>query len=254
MAKLSRYVVLLVGLLSPLAAAAFGIYTFRTLTRASTQLDKTVVFRLITTTLAMTVPFALTLLLALRERRRSGLTIPVKVGLGFAILSLGLTWVPLQGLIGRVTQSRNLARQDVPAPVFDTPDIFGKSHRLADHAGKVVLINAWGTWCPPCRTELPQLDRLYQDRKDRGFIVFGVSTEEAGVQRKFVEEQVPVSYPLLTIQGDVPDMYRAIERYPANFLIDRAGQLQPAPSNDQPFEKLEAAVDALLAGNPPAVP
>ena len=58
MAKLSRYVVLLVGLLSPLAAAAFGIYTFRTLTRVSTQLDKTVVFRLITTTLAMTVPFA----------------------------------------------------------------------------------------------------------------------------------------------------------------------------------------------------
>lgn len=254
MAKLSTYRVLIAGLVSPLAAAAFGLFTYTSLTRASTQLDKTFIFRLSTTTLAMAVPFALTLVLALADRRRHALTTSGKVGLTLAVLSLALTWLPLQGLIGRMKQARNLAQQNVPAPRFDTLDVFGKSRRLGDHAGKVVLINAWGTWCPPCRTELPKLDRLYRDRKDRGFIVFGLSTEEAGVQRKFVEQQVSVSYPLLTIEGDVPDMYRTIERYPANFLIDRAGQLQPAPSNDEPFEKLEAAVDALLAGDPPAVP
>ena len=58
--------------------------------------------------------------------------------------------------------------------------------------------------------------------------------------------EVPVSYPLLTVNGDVPHLYRDIARYPAIFLIDRQGRLQPAPSPDQPFEKVEAAVEALL--------
>jgi len=68
------------------------------------------------------------------------------------------------------------------------------------------------------------------------------------VQRRFNQEQVPVSYPLLTIAGKVPDMYRNTAQYPANFLIDRAGRLQRAPGSEEPFEKLEAAVNALLQG------
>jgi hypothetical protein len=101
----------------------------------------------------------------------------------------------------------------------------------------------------PLPDGLPQLDRLYRARKDRGFILFGVSTEEPDVQRQFVEQQISVSYPLLTIQGDVPDMYRSIERYPANFLIDRTPPAARPEQRRAPRE-LEAAVDALLAGDP----
>jgi peroxiredoxin len=72
-----------------------------------------------------------------------------------------------------------------------------------------------------------------------------LSDEDADLQRKFAQ-QVPVSYPLLTHSGQVPSFYRDIARYPAIFLIDRQGRLQPAPGPDQPFEKVEAAVDALL--------
>jgi hypothetical protein len=94
---------------------------------------------------------------------------------------------------------------------------------------------------------MPKLDRLYQERKDQGLIVFGLSDEEVAVQRKYLQ-QVPVSYPLLTLSGQVPSFYRDIARYPAIFRIDRRGRLQPAPGPDQPFEKVEAAVDALLNG------
>jgi thiol-disulfide isomerase/thioredoxin len=118
---------------------------------------------------------------------------------------------------------------------------------LADQKGKVVLVNIGATWCAPCRAEMPRLDRLYQERKDQGLIVFGFSDEDVNVQRKYVE-QVPVRYPLLTPSGEVPKLYRDIARYPAIFLIDRRGRLQPAPGPDQPFEKLEAAVVALLNG------
>jgi hypothetical protein len=72
-----------------------------------------------------------------------------------------------------------------------------------------------------------------------------LSDEGVDQQRKFVE-QVPVTYPLLTLTGEVPSLYRDIARYPAIFLIDRQGRLQPAPGPDQPFEKVEAAVGALL--------
>jgi peroxiredoxin len=254
MAKLSAYRVLIAGILSPLAAAFLGILVYTTLTQASVDRDKDFVFRLSLVTLAMAVPFAVTLALALRDRRRHALATSAKVGLTLALLSLALTWLPLRGLIGRARQARNLAQQGVTAPPFDTVDVRGKSHRLADHAGEVVLVNVWATWCPPCKKQMPSLDRLYRERKDQGLMVFGLSTEDADVQRRFLDEHVGVSYPLLTTSGDVPEMYRIIERYPATFLIDRQGRLQPAPSMEQPFEKLEAVVDALLQGNRAAQP
>jgi len=128
-------------------------------------------------------------------------------------------------------------------------DTMGNAEHLSDQAGRVVLVNIWATWCVPCRIEMPKLDRLYRERKDKGFIVFGLSDEDVGVQQKYIE-QVPVSYPLLTQKGNVPSLYRDIARYPAIFLIDRSGRLQPAPGPDEPFEKLEAAVDALLNNRP----
>jgi peroxiredoxin len=117
--------------------------------------------------------------------------------------------------------------------------------RLADHNGEVVLVSLWATWCGPCRTEVPKLDQLYKDRKSRGFMVFGISSEDPAVQRKY-SEAIGVSFPLLIVSPGVPTMYQEIARYPATFLIDRHGRLQPAPNPDEPFEKVAAAVDALL--------
>jgi peroxiredoxin len=142
-----------------------------------------------------------------------------------------------------------MALRDVPAPAFAVPDLDGRTQRLEDQRGKVVLVNIWATWCEPCKSEMPKLDRLYRERKDQGFIVLGLSGEDVAVQRKFLE-QIRVTYPLLTINGQVPSLYRDIARYPAIFLIDRGGKLQSAPSPVQPFEKVESAVDALLKSDP----
>jgi peroxiredoxin len=93
---------------------------------------------------------------------------------------------------------------------------------------------------------MPQLDRLYRELSSEGLMVFGFSVEDVALQLEFVKRDVPVTYPLLTTNGNVPDMYRSIQQYPATFLIDRQGQLRPAPGPGEPFEKLETAVRSLL--------
>ena len=180
------------------------------------------------------------------RHRKGAFSTVSKVGLMLGILSLGLVFLPIRGVVERATQARNLALSDVEAPPFSTADIHGNTHRLAEHGGKVVLVNVWATWCPPCRKEMPGLDKLYQERKKQGFMVFGLSTEDLETQLDFEENVLSVSYPLLTIEGDVPEIYQTTARYPANYLIDREGRLQPAPSTEQPFENLVVAVDALL--------
>ena len=172
------------------------------------------------------------------------------VGATVALLSLGLVAAPIGGAVRRARQAANLALAGVPAPDFLAADLDGNRHRLSDHAGSVVLVNIWATWCPPCRAEMPELDRLAKERADQGFQVFGISTEDEEVQQTFRRDMVQVDYPLLLPEaledGFVPDIFTQTARYPANFLIDREGLLHPAPSTDQPFSVLEAEVDRLL--------
>ena len=247
--KASKHRVLLFGILSPVLAVVLYALTYGALTRFSKDLEKDWLFRLSASTLAMTIPFLFTVTLAIADRRSRTLSLSGKIGLVFATLSLGLAWKPVSDGILRSKQTRNTAMHDVSAPLFDTVDISGNTERLSDQAGKVVLINIWATWCGPCRNEMPKLDHLYMDRKDTGLVVFGLSDEDVSVQQEYLKK-VPVSYPLLTNKGKVPSLYRDIARYPAIFLIDRSGRLQPAPGPDQPFEKLQASVDTLLNKRP----
>jgi thiol-disulfide isomerase/thioredoxin len=247
MSKPWKHRVLLAGILSPVAAFFLYAIVYTPLTRFSADLEKDWLFRLSLATLAMTAPFLITLALAIKDRH--ALFLSGKIGLAIAVLSLGLAWKPVSDGLTRSKQSRNLAMRDVAAPPFNTLDVLGNTQRLEDRMGKVVLVNIWATWCGPCRSEMPKLDRLYRERERQGLVVFGLSDESVDVQRKFIE-QVPVSYPLLTLRGEVPNFYRDIARYPAIFLVDRRGKLQPAPGPDQPFANVEAAVDALLNKSP----
>lgn len=244
MSRLSRHRILLLGILSPILALICHALVYTTLTALSSNHDKDWVFRLSASTIVMAVPLIIVLVMLRKEPRP--LSTSTKTGVAFAVLSLGLASHPISDGIVRYKQIRNLSMHDVPAPLFDTTDISGKTQRLADEKGKVVLVSLWATWCPPCRAEMPKLDRLYQERKEQGLVVFGLSTEDTETQKQYSKEQ-PVNYPLLTLQGNVPNFYRDIVRLPSFILIDRAGRLQVAPAGDQSFERVQEAVDTLLA-------
>jgi peroxiredoxin len=112
------------------------------------------------------------------------------------------------------------------APDFTVPDLSGQVVRLSAYRGRVVLVNVWATWCPPCREEMPSMERLHERLKDRGFVLLAVSQDEgpiAGV-KAFVE-QMKLTFPVLVDpDGEVGRKY-GIWGFPESFLVDRDGRI-----------------------------
>ena len=107
---------------------------------------------------------------------------------------------------------------------FALHDLGGKEWKLSRLRGKVVLVNFWATWCPPCRKEIPDLDALYARFRDRGFVILGISDEDRSKVAPFAQEH-DVKYPiLLDPGGDVSKLFGA-EGIPKSFVYDRKGKL-----------------------------
>ena len=107
---------------------------------------------------------------------------------------------------------------------FTLSDLQGKSWHLRELKGKVVLVNFWATWCPPCRKEMPDLDALYQKFKDQGFVVLAISDEEAAKVAPFITER-KISYPVLLDPGRKVNEAFVVEGIPKSFVYDRDGKL-----------------------------
>lgn len=108
------------------------------------------------------------------------------------------------------------------APQFSLKDAGGTYVSLTTLRGKVVVLNFWSTWCPPCRDEIPSLNRLYERYGDNGLVVLGVSTGSPASQvRGFLKDNA-VSYPVLLDGLEVSRLYK-VYTIPSSFLIDRGG-------------------------------
>lgn len=118
-------------------------------------------------------------------------------------------------------QKEDEARQ---AADFTLTDLQGKSWHLKSLQGKVVLVNFWATWCPPCRKEMPDLDTLYRRFKDKGFVILAISDEDAGKVNPFLTEH-PVTYPVLLDPGRRVNETFQINGIPKSFVYDRQGKL-----------------------------
>ena len=107
---------------------------------------------------------------------------------------------------------------------FTLPDLQGKMWHLQELRGKVVLVNFWATWCPPCRKEMPDLDTLFNKFKDQGFVVLAISDEESAKVTPFIAEK-KISYPILLDPGRRVTESFQVEGIPKSFVYDRAGKL-----------------------------
>ncbi len=132
------------------------------------------------------------------------------------------------------------------APDFTLTALNGMAWNLARLRGSVVLLNFWATWCEPCRQELPQLQQLYERHSDDGLVVLGVSDEDPGKARQYLEER-GISYPSLHDgAGSVMQSYQ-IGAIPTSLIIDRDGQLLRRMEGYTPASAFEKALRPLLA-------
>lgn len=107
---------------------------------------------------------------------------------------------------------------------FTLNDIAGHSWNLRALRGKVVLVNFWATWCPPCRREMPDLDALYKEFRDKGLVILAISDEDSAKIGPFIAEH-KYSYPVLLDPGDKVTKLMGAQDIPKSFVYDREGKL-----------------------------
>ncbi len=112
------------------------------------------------------------------------------------------------------------------APDFALKDADGKTVRLSDYRGKVVLLDFWATWCGPCKVEIPWFMEFQRKHKDRGFEVLGVAMDEEGwdAVKPFVHH-LGINYRVVLGNDDITASYGGVEALPTTFLIDRQGRI-----------------------------
>ena len=115
-----------------------------------------------------------------------------------------------------------------PAPDFTLEDIDAKKFSLKDYRGKVVLLNFWATWCPPCRRELPSMQRVYEHFKDRNFAVLALDQME-DVDQIFTYTgglEVSPTFPVLFDKDSSVSRAYKVHGLPTTYLIDKKGYIR----------------------------
>jgi peroxiredoxin len=136
-----------------------------------------------------------------------------------------------------------LAQTDAVPPDFSAKDISGRSIKLSDYKGKVVLLDFWATWCPPCRVEVPNLLNIFRKFKDRNFVLISVSLDrDLQAARQFVKDKEMGWLHIIDREAcrAIADLYQ-VEYIPSTFVINRRGKIEASQlRGDELMNKIAA--------------
>lgn len=141
-----------------------------------------------------------------------------------------------------------LAADTKPAADFNLPGVDGKAVKLSQFKGKVVILDFWATWCPPCRGEIPDFISLQKQYGPKGLQVVGVALDQEGADavKPFVKEH-GINYPIgLDPESTVPPSYGGVRGIPTTFVIDKQGHIVKKYVGARSRAAFEADIKPLL--------
>ncbi|MFO0821303.1 MAG: TlpA disulfide reductase family protein [Pirellulales bacterium] len=157
----------------------------------------------------------------------------------------------------RAEAAENLAKFESFPFDFKLTDVEGKERKLADYKGKVLIVDIWGTWCPPCRMEIPHFIDLLAKYKEQGLEIVGINYEDGSPEeiretvKKFIEEN-KMTYTCVVGDDATRDQVPNFEGFPTTLFIDRTGKVRFKEVGYRPLVALDSVVSALLAETAPA--
>ncbi len=138
----------------------------------------------------------------------------------------------------------------IAAPDFTLQDMDEKSHRFSDFRGRVVILNFWATWCPPCRREMPSMQRLYDKYRDDGFTVIAVNQmEDPGHVFAFIGQlDTDPTFPMLFDPDSGVSQAYGVKGLPTTFLVDKRGRIRYRAIGGREFDhpEVEAQIEKLM--------
>jgi len=134
-----------------------------------------------------------------------------------------------------------------PAADFTLKDVLqGQDYTLSQFKGKVVMINFFTFFCGPCREEMPDLNKIYQENKDKGYVTLGIALSSDPTQIRFLVKQLGLTYPVLIGNDKVSDAYGSVVVVPTTFIIDKQGNVAQKIEGTRKKEEFEKMIKALL--------
>jgi thiol-disulfide isomerase/thioredoxin len=135
-----------------------------------------------------------------------------------------------------------------PAPAWKLLTVEGKAISSADFTGKVLVVDFWATWCPPCKAEIPGFIELQKKYGKDGLVIVGISVDRGGseVVKKFIAQN-KINYTIVLADDTVADAFGGIEGIPTTFVIDRAGTIQLKEVGFVETAEFEKRIKPLLA-------
>lgn len=142
-------------------------------------------------------------------------------GLTVSIAAISFPSVVLSGNRS-IADDANQIESPEPAPACGLQDLDGKTVHSSDFKGKVVVLDSWATWCPPCRAEIPGFIELYKKYQSKGLAVLGVAVHHASADTvKAFPEMLMINYPVVLADAKSDAAFGGIDGLPTTFLIDR---------------------------------
>lgn len=140
------------------------------------------------------------------------------------IILIGIVAIGVFTLATSLFSKTEIPKAGDRAPGFTLPLMQGGERSLSDYDGHVVVINFWGTYCPPCVNEMPLIEQYYEQYKDQGLVVLGVNENDPLITVKAFVKQYALSFPILMDRDTVRKQY-GVTAYPTTVFVDRSGKI-----------------------------